>query len=228
MTVYAAFLRGINLGSVNKVSMPDLRTALTASGHPEVKTYINSGNVVLSSGRRAATVERELADLIQATFGLDIGVTVRTAPQLQAILAGNPFPDGDPSQVTVAFLAAEPGPAAPDRVRALATDHEPFVFAGREVYVHYARGLGKSRLAERFSATVGVSATVRTIRTVAKVSPLPRSSPAATRPDSKASHRRAVPPGTPHRRRAWSGCRYRRPVRSTGRPGPTSGRPCRT
>ena len=71
--------------------------------------------------------------------------------------------------MTVAFLAAPPGPAAPDRVQALAAEHEPFVFAGREVYVHYTHGLGKSKLAERFSATVGVSATVRTIRTVDKV-----------------------------------------------------------
>ena len=51
----------------------------------------------------------------------------------------------------------------------LAAEHEPYVFAGREVYVNYTHGLGKSKLAERFSATVGVSATVRTLRTVQKV-----------------------------------------------------------
>lgn len=169
MTVWAAFLRGINLGSVNKISMPALREALAANGHPEVKTYINSGNVVLSSPRRAATVERELAEVIRASFGLEIGLTVRTRSQLQTVLDRNPFPDGNPSQVTVAFLAARPGPGAADRVQALAAEHEPFVFAGREVYVHYAQGLGKSKLAERFSATVGVSATVRTVRTVEKV-----------------------------------------------------------
>jgi len=169
MTVFAAFLRGVNLGPVNKLSMPALRDALEAGGFPGAKTYLNSGNVVLSCPRRAATVERELAALIRDTFGLDLDLTVRTLPELRAVLAGNPFPDGNPSQVTVAFLSREPGPEAPDRVQALAAEHEPFVFAGREIYVHYTQGLGQSVLAQRFSAAVGVSATVRTIRTVEKV-----------------------------------------------------------
>jgi len=169
LTVFAAFLRGINLGPVNKLSMPALRDALDAGGFPGAKTYLNSGNVVLSSARRATTVERELAALIRETFGLDLDLTVRTLSQLRAVLADNPFPDGNPSQVTVAFLSSEPGPAAPDRVQTLATEHEPFVFTGREVYVHYGKGLGQSSLARRFSAAVGVSATVRTIRTVEKV-----------------------------------------------------------
>ena len=172
MTVFAAFLRGVNLGPVNKVSMPALQDALEAGGFPGAKTYLNSGNVVLSSARGAATVERELAALIRETFGLDLDLMVRTLPQLRAVLADNPFPDGNPSQVTVAFLSGEPTPAAPDRVQALAAPHEPFVFAGREIYVHYTQGLGRSVLAQRFSATVGVSATVRTIRTVQKVADL--------------------------------------------------------
>ena len=125
--------------------------------------------MVLSSSQRAAEVEHGVAEVIHARFGLKLDLTVRTVPALQAVLAANPFPDGNPSQVTVAFLAAPPGPGASARVQALAAEHEPYVFAGREVYVNYTHGLGKSKLAERFSATVGVSATVRTLRTVQKV-----------------------------------------------------------
>jgi uncharacterized protein (DUF1697 family) len=62
-----------------------------------------------------------------------------------------------------------PARDAKDRVAAIAADYEPFTFAGRQVYVHYSRGLGRSKLAEKFSGIVGVSSTVRNIRTIEKV-----------------------------------------------------------
>ncbi len=172
MTSYVAFLRGINLGPHNKISMPELRAAVTELGFGDVATYINSGNVVLTSGKKATTVESAIHSAIKDVFGLDVDVTVRTPARLKKVLSANPYPEGKPSQVTVAFLTGAARTDAKERVAALATEHEPFTFAGSEVYVHYADGIGNSKLAARFSAVIGVSCTVRNLATVAKVTEL--------------------------------------------------------
>jgi uncharacterized protein (DUF1697 family) len=138
-------------------------------GYTDVATYINSGNLIISSAKKPATVEREIAKAIKDTLGRPIDVTVRTPAQLKKILAENPYPDGNPSQVTVAFLTKAPPNDARHKVAAVAKDYEPFTFAGQEVYVNYSQGLGRSKLAEKFSDIIGVSSTIRNIRTVEKV-----------------------------------------------------------
>jgi uncharacterized protein (DUF1697 family) len=169
MSTCVAFLRGINLGSTNKISMAELRSMAEELGYADVATYINSGNLVLHTSKTATTVERELAQAISNRFGHKIDVVVRTLAQLEKILAQNPFPDGNPSQVTVAFLTKAPPPQAKPKLAAIAAEHEPFQFAGKNIYVNYSQGLGRSKLAEKFSSIVGVSSTVRNIRTVEKV-----------------------------------------------------------
>jgi uncharacterized protein (DUF1697 family) len=169
VTVYVAFLRGINLGPTNKIAMPELRTMAEGLGYSGVATYINSGNLIVETTKKAAVVEQELAKAIKETFGFTIDVTVRTSAQLAKILADNPYPDGNPSQVTVAFLMKAPEARAKERVTSLAAEHEPLTFAGREIYVNYSHGLGTSKLAEKFSSIVGVSSTMRNVRTLAKL-----------------------------------------------------------
>jgi uncharacterized protein (DUF1697 family) len=169
VTTYVAFLRGINLGPTNKIAMPKLRSIAEDLGYSDVATYINSGNLIVKTSKKAATVERELSKAIKDTFGLSVDVTVRTKAELEKVLAANPYPDGNPSQVTVAFLTKVPAAQAEKQVAEFAAEHEPFTFADREVYVNYANGLGNSKLAEKFSSIVGVSSTVRNIRTVTKL-----------------------------------------------------------
>jgi len=169
VTTFVAFLRGINLGPTNKISMPSLRAMAEDLGYTDVATYINSGNLIINSTKKAATVEREISKGIKDTFAHQIDVTVRTPARLRKILAANPYPDGNPSQVTVAFLTKSPPTDAKQKVAEIAQAYEPFSFAGQEVYVHYSQGLGRSKLAEKFSAIIGVSSTVRNIRTIEKV-----------------------------------------------------------
>lgn len=169
VTRYVALLRGINVGTAKRVAMPALRAMATDLGYAEVASHINSGNLLLSSDEDADTVRGRLEDGIEATFGLHADVVVRTAAQLAEIVAANPFPDGDPSQVTVAFLAGPPKADAEERVAALAAPDEPYHFAGLEVWVLYGRGQAASKLAPKFSTLLGVSATVRNQRTVAKL-----------------------------------------------------------
>jgi uncharacterized protein (DUF1697 family) len=94
---------------------------------------------------------------------------VRTEDELRTLLADNPFPDGNPSQVTVAFLTGPAPPGVQERIAALAGDGEPFMLSDREVWVNYTGGQGTSKLAAQFNRAVGVSSTVRTLRTVTKV-----------------------------------------------------------
>jgi uncharacterized protein (DUF1697 family) len=169
VATYVTFLRGVNLGPTNKISMPELRAMAEDLGYTDVATYINSGNLIISSTKKAATVEREISDAIKKTFGRPIDVTVRTPAQLEKILAENPYPDGNPSQVTVAFVTKTPAADAKEKVTAVAKDYEPFTFSGQQVYVNYSKGIGRSKLAEKFSDIIGVSSTVRNIRTVEKV-----------------------------------------------------------
>jgi uncharacterized protein (DUF1697 family) len=169
MTRYVALLRGINLGPSKKISMPALRQMTERLGYDRVTSYINSGNLIFDSDRDPADLEQEICAAVSGEFGLAVDVCVRSADQLAKVLAANPYPDGDPAKVTVAFLT-RPAPAtAPERVAALASEHEPFTFAGSEVYVHYGQGQARSKLAQRFADTVGVSCTVRNLRTVAKL-----------------------------------------------------------
>ena len=169
MARYIAFLRGINLGSTNKVSMPRLRELAEGLGYTDVVTYINSGNLVLTATDPAATIEQRLAGAIADELGPKVDVAVRTPARLATIVGENPFPDGDPTYVTVAFLTKAAPAEAKRRVDEMAAEHEPFVFSGQEVYVHYTQGQGRSKLAAKFSDIIGVSATVRNLRTVTKV-----------------------------------------------------------
>ena len=77
MTSYAAFLRGINLGPTNKVPMPRLREIAEGLGWTDVATYINSGNLVFTSAKKPATLERELQAALSQELGKTIDVTVR-------------------------------------------------------------------------------------------------------------------------------------------------------
>ena len=169
MATYVAFLRGVNLGPNNKISMPALRAMAEDLGYTDVTTYINSGNLIIASAKKAGTRETEISKAIKDTFGHSVDVAVRTVAQLKEIVAQNPYPDGNPSQIAVAFLTKAPNANAKDKVAAVAKDYEPFTFSGQQVYVNYSQGMGNSKLAERFSAIIGVSSTVRNIRTVEKV-----------------------------------------------------------
>ncbi len=168
-TRYAAFLRGINVGGKNKIAMSELRALAEALGYSDVRTYINSGNLLFSAEGSDLELAGQIERAITEQFGKSIDVAVRTEARLRDILLGNPYPDQNASQVTVAFLT-RPAPAtAPERVAALATDGEPVTFSGLEVWVNYTNGMADSKLAAQFSKAVGVSATVRNVRTVGKV-----------------------------------------------------------
>lgn len=162
-------LRGINVGGARKVAMPELRLLAESLGYQQVSTYINSGNLLLSSRQRAAEVVAELERGIHHQYGFAVPVIVRTDARLRAVLAANPYPEGNPSQVMVAFLAGKPGTDAEQQLAPLATDEERFTLGKTEAYIDFAGGLAHSRLAAHLGKAIGTEVTTRNIRTVGKL-----------------------------------------------------------
>ncbi len=169
MTRFVLLLRGINVGTAKRVAMAELRALATGLGHTDVATHLNSGNLLLTSDDDAGPVGAGIERGIEDRFGLHADVVVRTAAQLAAALARNPFPDGDPSRVVVAFLAGPPDAGAEAGLAALATADEPFLLTATEAYVHFGHGQADSRLALKLATVLGVSATARNLRTVTKL-----------------------------------------------------------
>jgi uncharacterized protein (DUF1697 family) len=174
---WVALLRAVNLGSHNKVSMPKLRDALAAEGFIDVKTYVNSGNVVLDSPVRSpAKVGRAVHDVILGYFGVDTPVMMRTGPQLAEVLAWNPFPDaaaGHPKLVAVLHLSGKPEAAAVKTF--LAGDYAPVRVAhrGEEVVVDWHDRTGRPAV-DRALKKLGVDATARNWRTLTALVELTR------------------------------------------------------
>jgi uncharacterized protein (DUF1697 family) len=165
-------LRGINLGSTNRIAMPALREALADAGFEDVQTYLQSGNVVLSSRAAPATVARKCKTLIAEHFGLDIDVVVRTRAELAEVVRRNPLGDvaKDPKRYQVSFLSAKPTAEVVRKLEALAAGDERLVASGRELYAWHPSGVARSKLwAALAGRGLGVTATARNWTTVTKL-----------------------------------------------------------
>jgi len=165
-------LRGINLGSRNRIAMPELRELLTRAGLDDVRTYLQSGNVVVSSDAAPEQLARECERQIASGLGLDVDVIVRTRDELADVVRRNPLGRVavNPKRYQVSFLAAELDPEALRELAALAVPPERFVAIGRELYAWHPEGIGRSRLWTRLAGRgFGVTATARNWTTVTKL-----------------------------------------------------------
>jgi uncharacterized protein (DUF1697 family) len=162
-------LRGINIGPNNRIAMPALRELLAGAGFEEVRTYVQSGNVVLATRRRPDAVAKACEKLIAAELGLDIPVVVRTRDELAEVVRRNPLGDvaDNPKRYQVSFLDAEPDAKAVEKVAALAVEGERIEAIGREIYAWHPDGIARSKLwAGLAGKGLGVKATARNWTTV--------------------------------------------------------------
>jgi uncharacterized protein (DUF1697 family) len=166
-------LRGINLGSRNRISMPELREALEEAGYDDVRTYLQSGNVVLTSrGAAAKRVARDCERLIADRFGLRIAVVARTRSELAKIVERNPLARvaKDPRRYQVSFLETKPSPKVVGELEDVAAGDEEVVSIGREIYAWHPDGVARSKLwAKLAGKTLGVTATARNWTTITKL-----------------------------------------------------------
>jgi uncharacterized protein (DUF1697 family) len=175
MTRRIGLLRGVNVGRGRKVEMARLRALMEELGYADVRTYVQSGNVVFSDpgGDDAARLEQHLAEQFTDAFGFAIPVILRTRDELADVLAGNPFAGvaDDPARHVVLFLAAELDPGRLADLDPGAFAPEAFALRGRELHAWAPNGIGTSPLVKELSSPkrLGVESTARNWRTVEKL-----------------------------------------------------------
>jgi uncharacterized protein (DUF1697 family) len=167
--MHVALLRGVNVGGNRKLPMKDLATLFEQAGCTSVRTFIQSGNVVFAA--RAALAKKVpalLADAIEARFGFRVPIALRTGEELASLIQANPFlPAADPKTLHVGFLVDTPARALVDKLDPRYAPPDEFRVIGRDIYLCYPQGLGKSKLTNAyFDSRLGIISTVRNWNTV--------------------------------------------------------------
>ena len=161
MTTYVCLLRGVNVGGNKKVKMEDLRKTFESLGYTNVRTVLQSGNVIFDAKAKPGDLESHLGTQ----------VLLRTQAELRKVIEANPFPTeakNDPGHLVVVFLSAALPSDEP--LRKVALPHERFVVKGEEIYIHFGEGMGRSKLAQWLTEKkLGVVPTARNWNTVNKL-----------------------------------------------------------
>jgi uncharacterized protein (DUF1697 family) len=175
---HVALLRGINVGGKNRIVMSALVAAFEDAGCSDVRTYVQSGNVVFRApARTAARLPREIAAHLAEHHGLTVPVVLRTVAELEGVARANPFlaRGVDAALLHVAFLAAQPAKAAVAGLDPRRSPPDELVVAGREVYLHLPNGVARSRLTNAWlDAQLATISTLRNWRTVGELVALAR------------------------------------------------------
>jgi uncharacterized protein (DUF1697 family) len=166
LKTFVALLRAVNVGGTGKLPMSDLKAMCEASGFAGVRTFIASGNVVFGSEKSEAQIKAALEARLKAYAGKPIGVLVRTAAELAAVLKANPFPQAAPNRTVAIFLNKPPPATCLAEISGQAG--EEVRLGNREIYVHYGDGMAKSKL--RIPAAA--EGTARNMNTIAKLTAL--------------------------------------------------------
>jgi uncharacterized protein (DUF1697 family) len=170
MASYIALLRAANVGGTGKLPMADLVAMCSDAGFAQVQTYIASGNVVFRCKATPKKVKSALETRLLAYAGRPVGVVVRTACEMAAVLQANPFPKAAPNR-TVAIFLDEP-PPADALLHAVGVKDEEMRLGKREIYIHYGAGMGRSKL-KIPAAMYGTARNMNTIATLALMSAKP-------------------------------------------------------
>lgn len=143
-------LRAVNLGSHNRVKMDLLCALCTTLKFSDPRTYVQSGNVVFRSSERSLRrVAQQLEDGIERQFGFRTDVIVRSAAEMRDVVKRNPFAERrniDPKRLLVLFFGQEPGSDAKAKVSAMKVNAEELRLSGRELYVYFPDGIGRSKV----------------------------------------------------------------------------------
>jgi uncharacterized protein (DUF1697 family) len=151
----------VNVGGTGKLPMADLKKLCAVAGFADIETYIASGNVVFTSSASAAAVKAKLEKALHAYAKKPVGIIIRTAAELAAILKQNPFGKEKPNTTYAIFLDAKPPRDALDK--ATGRSNEKMQLGTQEIYVAYPDGMGRSKL----KIPAAKNGTARNLNTVA-------------------------------------------------------------
>jgi uncharacterized protein (DUF1697 family) len=166
MPVWISMLRGVNLGGRNQIKMDALRTLYESLKLEDARTYILSGNVIFrAKDKNATSLAKKIEDAIEDKFGFRPRVILRTTEEFRQALSANPFAgrrDIEPGKLLVTFLLAEPGADGRATLVSLNAKHpEELHLKGRELYIYFPDGAGRSKLpwssVEKWLKTTGTA-----------------------------------------------------------------------
>jgi len=169
MNRYIAILRGVNVSGAKSMKMEELRLTLQKLGFTGVSTYIQSGNVVFTTGEIATShLAAQIAEAIKTGFGFEVPVMVLSAAELKTIISNNPLNNGTnyTAFLHITFLADPPVAFNLSEIEARKQGDETIVVADKVVYLYCPHGYGNTKLSNTFlESKLKVSATTRNWKT---------------------------------------------------------------
>lgn len=172
MPTWIALLRGINVGGRHSLKMADLRALLESLGLENVRTYIQSGNVVFEAPvEEAGELGEKISDAIEASRGFRPRVQVVSADRFKRAIEANPYPEAESSPKSLHLFFLFEAPADPDfeKLDEFTASSERYELIDDVFYLYAPDGIGRSKLAERAARYLGVDATARNWRTAIKL-----------------------------------------------------------
>lgn len=164
---YLALLRGINVGGKNVISMKALVEILEECGYGDVKTYIQSGNVVFrDSHSKVESFSQEVGNSIKSKYGFEPEIMILSIDDLQKAIQANPFRADQPKYLHLYFLTKIPKQPDFEGLNRIKSESERFDLIGKVFYLYAPDGIGRSKLAAGLEKLVGVKATGRNWNTV--------------------------------------------------------------
>ena len=174
MTVAVSMFRGLNLASHHRIRMEPLRALHEELGLAEPQTLLQSGNVVFrAEANDLDALAARIESGFERRFGFRSAAILRTVAALRDVVARNPFADRkgiEPAKLAVTFLALDPGAELRKKVLTIKTDPEELRIAGREMYIYFPNGMGRSKFPMALiEKTLGTTGTARNWNTVTKL-----------------------------------------------------------
>ncbi len=167
---YVALLRGINVGGHRIITMQDLKDYAAECGAKNIKTYIQSGNVLFDySGAAIESFNQCLKQTIIERSGFEVLIMTLPIEKLRQAMTYNPYADHTPKDVHYYFTEADLTPSMIEPLKALATSGEQFTLVKKQLYLHTPNGMGRSKLAAKIDQALGVPTTARNARTIDKI-----------------------------------------------------------
>ena len=171
MPIYISLLRGVNLGAHNRMKMEDLRKSCAALGFEQIKTYVQSGNIVFKASKQSTSgLSEKIKEKILSDFKYTVPVITKTADEIEKALHNNPFLKEkgiDASKLHVSFLWEVPVLSALKKLETLPAKPDLFRHVGSEIYLYCPNGYGTSKLSNNILERVlSVGVTTRNWKTV--------------------------------------------------------------
>ncbi|WP_165732889.1 DUF1697 domain-containing protein [Polaribacter sp. 20A6] len=167
MKKYIVLLRGINVSGKNILPSAELRDLLTDLGFKNVRTYIQSGNIILESDEGKSVICKKINEGIQTKFGYDVPVIARTIPQFKKAIANYPFPTDNNKIVAFVFLNKK---VYETKIDVKGIDNDQYLIDHDMVFIHCQTGFAKTKLSNKlFERKLNVSATTRNYNTTLKL-----------------------------------------------------------